>query len=113
MTEQDAVYFQRLAQVLAAYAQKTQLRSIRVESGVVSAQAVNGKVLIPLFCDYGIWSEQNADRFNGFAKAVQSDSDVKGLVVWVDGKISDDARQQLKQRNVEVTTEVPTKGTNE
>ena len=76
----------------------------------LSLASVNGKVVIPLSRDYGIWSEQNADRFNGFAKAVQSDSDVKGLVLWVDVEISDDAQQELKQRNVEVATEVLTKG---
>src|SRR6266478_5611481 len=83
LTEQDAIYFERLAQVLAAYSMnKAQLRTIRTENGVVSAQDKNGTVVVPLSCDYAIWSERNAGRLTDFANLMQGDSDVKGLTLW-------------------------------
>ena len=107
LTEQDATYFQRLAQVLAAYStNKAQLRAIRTENGVVSAQDQNGTVVVPLSCDYAIWSERNAGRVTDFANLMQGDSDVKGLTLWVDGKVSDRVRQELKSRKIDLATGV-------
>src|SRR5439155_1149860 len=70
LTAQDALYFQRLAQIMAAYSDKNQLRSIHVDNGVVSAQDKNGRVLVPLSCDYAIWSEFNAGRLSAFSKLI-------------------------------------------
>src|SRR5438477_4727633 len=107
LTEQDAIYFERLAQVLAAYSKnKAQLRAIRTENGVVSAQDRNGTVVVPLSCDYAIWSERNAGRLTDFANLMQGDSDVKGLTLWVDGKVSDRGRQELKSRKIDLATGV-------
>ena len=107
LTEQDAIYFERLAQVLAAYSMnKAQLRTIRTENGVVSAQDKNGTVVVPLSCDYAIWSERNAGRLTDFANLMQGDPDVKGLTLWVDGKVSDRGRQELKSRKIDLATGV-------
>ena len=107
LTEQDAIYFERLAQVLAAYSMnKAQLRTIRTENGVVSAQDRNGTVVVPLSCDYAIWSERNAGRLTDFANLMQGDPDVKGLTLWMDGKVSDRGRQELKSRKIDLATDV-------
>ena len=72
LTEQDANYFQRLAQVLARYHKtKTPLKSIRLESGRVCAMDSSGKLVIPLSCDYAIWSENAAGRVEDFGKLPQ------------------------------------------
>ena len=66
LTEQDANYFQSLAQVLARYHKtKTPLSSIRIESGRVCAMDSKGTLVIPLSCDYAIWSENAAGRVRG------------------------------------------------
>jgi hypothetical protein len=110
LTAQDALFFQRLAQIMAAYsANKTPLRSIHVDNGIVCAQDRSGRVLVPLSCDYAIWSEFNAGRVSAFAKLMEGDSDVKGLTLWVDGKVSDRARQEVKARQIELATDVLTK----
>jgi hypothetical protein len=110
LTAQDAVFFQRLAQIMSAYsANKSPLRSIHVDNGIVCAQDRNGRVLVPLSCDYAIWSEFNAGRLSAFAKLMEGDSDVKGLTLWVDGKVSDRARQEVKARQIELATDVLTK----
>jgi hypothetical protein len=107
LTEEDANYFQSLAQVLARYHKtKTPLSSIRIESGRVCAMDSNGTLVIPLSCDYAIWSENAAGRVADFSQLQQNRSEIKGLALWVDGKVSDRAAQELKSQNVDVATGV-------
>jgi hypothetical protein len=107
LTEQDADYFQRLAQVLARYHKtKTPLRSIRIENGRVCAMDTSGTLVVPLSCDYAIWSENSAGRVEDFVHFAQSQSDIKGLALWVDGKVSHRAAEELKNRNIDLVTDV-------
>src|SRR5438552_567607 len=107
LTEEDAVFFERLAQVLARYdTTKAQLRSIRVESHAVCALDSNGILVFPLSCDYAIWSEHAAGRVAEFAALTQGQEDIKALAVWVDGKVSDRATQELKSRKIDLVTGV-------
>src|SRR5438046_4119385 len=107
LTEEDAIFFERLAQVLARYdTTKAQLRSIRVESHAVCALDANGTLVFPLSCDYAIWSEHAAGRVAEFAALTQGQEDIKGLAVWVDGKVSDRAAQELKSRKIDLVTGV-------
>ena len=107
LTEEDAVFFERLAQVLARYdTTKAQLRSIRVESHAVCALDSNGILVFPLSCDYAIWSEHAAGRVAEFAALTQGQEEIKGLALWVDGKVSDRAAQELKTRKIELVTGV-------
>ena len=107
LTEQDANYFQRLAQILARYHKTTApLKSIRIESGRVCAMDSGGRLVIPLSCDYAIWSENAAGRVEDFGKLSQEGSEIKGLVLWVDGKVSDRATQELKNRKIDLATGV-------
>ncbi len=107
LTEQDANYFQSLAQILARYHKtKTPLSSIRTESGRICAMDSNGILVIPLSCDYAIWSEHAAARVEAFSQLPQSRSEIKGLALWVDGKVSDRAAQELKNRKIDLATDV-------
>ncbi len=107
LTEEDAIFFERIAQILARYdTAKAQLRSIRVESHAVCALDANGILVFPLSCDYAIWSEHAAGRVAEFAALTQGQEDIKGLAVWVDGKVSDRAAQELKSRNIDLVTGV-------
>ena len=107
LTEQDANYFQRLAQILARYHKTTApLKSIRIESGRVCAMDSGGKLVIPLSCDYAIWSEPAAGRVEDFSKLLQDRSEIKGLALWVDGKVSDRATLELKSRKIDLATGV-------
>jgi len=107
LTEEDAIFFERLAQVLARYdTTKAQLRSIRVESHAVCALDANGTLVFPLSCDYATWSEHAAGRVAEFAALTQGQEDIKGLAVWVDGKVSDRAAQELKSRKIDLVTAV-------
>jgi hypothetical protein len=107
LTEQDADYFQRLAQILARYhKRKAKLRSIGISSGIVSAMDANGILVIPLSCDYAIWSANAAGRVEEVSQLGQSRSEIKGLALWVDGKVSDRATQELKNRQIDLATGV-------
>ena len=107
LTEEDANYFQSLAQVLARYHKtKTPLSSIGLENGRVCAMDSQGILVIPLSCDYAIWSEPAAARVELFSQLPQSRSEIKGLALWVDGKVSERATQELKNRKIDLATDV-------
>jgi hypothetical protein len=107
LTEEDANYFQRLAQILARYHKtKTPLSSIRIEGDRVCAMDSSGTLVVPLSCDYAIWSEHAAGRVEAFTQLNQSGSEIKGLALWVDGKVSERAMQELKNRKIDVVTGV-------
>ncbi len=107
LTEQDANYFQSLAQILARYHKtKTRLSSIRLENDRVCAMDSNGILVVPLSCDYAIWSERAAARIETFNQLPQSQSEIKGLALWVDGKVSERATQELKNRKIDLATDV-------
>lgn len=107
LTDDDATYFQRLAQVLARYHKtKTPLRSIGVENDRIAALDSNGTLVIPLSCDYAIWSEPAAARVEAFSQLPQSRSEIKGLALWVDGRVSERAAQELKNRKIDLAMDV-------
>ena len=65
-----------------------------------------GTLVFPLSCDYAIWSEHAAGRVAEFAALTQGQEDIKRLAVWVDGKVSDRAAQELKSRKIDLVTGV-------
>ena len=67
----------------------------------------NGILVIPLSCDYAIWSEHAAARVEAFSQLAQSrGGEIKGLALWVDGKVSDRAAQEMKNRKIDLATDV-------
>lgn len=107
LTEQDANYFQRLAQIMARYHKtKANLSSMRLENDRVCALDSNGTLVVPLSCDYAIWSEHAAGTVELFSQLPQSNDKIKGLALWVDGKVSARAAEEMKNRKIDVATEV-------
>lgn len=107
LTEEDADYFQRLAQIMARYHKaKTPLNSIQLEHDRVCAMDSNGTLVVPLSCDYAIWNEHAAGRIELFTQLPQSRSEIKGLALWVDGRVSERAAQELKNRKIDLATDV-------
>jgi len=107
LTEQDASYFQSLAQILARYHKtKAKLNSIRLENERICAMDANGTLVVPLSCDYATWTENAAARVEAFTQLPQTRSEIKGLALWVDGKVSPRAAQEMKNHRIDVATEV-------
>ncbi len=106
LTPEDAFYFQRIAQLLARYhTTKTPLRAIRIQHGVVSALDRDRILVVPLSCDYAIWAERAARRSEEFAASARSNADIKGLALWVDGRISVRLAQELTTRKISTVTD--------
>jgi len=108
LTEQDANYFQSLAQILARYHKtKTPLRSIRLENDRICAMDSNGTLVVPLSCDYAIWTEHAAARVEAFGQLPRSrGSEIQGLALWVDGRVSERAAQEIRNRTIDLATDV-------
>ena len=107
LTEEDANYFQRLAQILARYHKtKTPLSSIQLEHDRVCAMDSSGTLVVPLSCDYAIWNEHAAGRIELFHQLPQSRSEIKGLALWVDGKVSERAAEELRKGKIDLATDV-------
>jgi hypothetical protein len=101
LTPEDAVFFQRLAQILVRYhTTQAPLRTIRNERGVICALDRDGVLLVPLSCDYAVWAERAARRAEEFSALRSSRSDLKGLALWVDGALSERLSKELAERQI-------------
>ena len=98
---EDALYFQRLAQLLSQYhATTAPVRSIRIENGIVCALDRDGTLVIPVSLDYGIWSERVAGRANEFASLLSGGEQIKALALWTDGQLSARLCDEFKTRGI-------------
>ena len=101
-SQEDAFYFQRLAQLLLQYHKTTApLGSIRIENGIVCGLDRNGTLIVPVSLDYAIWNESMADRANEFTALVSgAGKEIKTLALWTDGELSPRLSQELTTRGI-------------
>jgi hypothetical protein len=101
LTEEDGRYFQRVAQLLAAYSDKVApLQALRLEDGVLCALDRNGVLVVPVSFDYAIWTQTVAPRVEALARLVGSDQAIKSVEIWTDGKLSDRLKAELDRRSI-------------
>jgi hypothetical protein len=99
LTEQDARYFEQVAQLLAAYSQKVApLQSLRLQDELLCAVDRNGVLLVPVSLDYAIWTAAAAQRVDALAGLAGSDSNIKSIQIWTDGKASERVKAELGKR---------------
>jgi hypothetical protein len=102
LTEQDARYYEQVAQLLAAYSQKAQpLQSLRLQDGLLCATDRNGVLVVPVSLDYAIWTERVAQRVEELAGIPKIDPSIKSIVIWTDGKASERVRTELSKRAID------------
>jgi hypothetical protein len=102
LTDQDGRYFQRVAQLLAAYSEKVApLQSLRLEDGVLCALDRNGVLVVPVAFDYAIWTSTVAQRADALVSLIRSDQNIKSARIWTDGKMSDRLKAELTQRSID------------
>lgn len=77
----------------------------RYENGTAGARDSKGNLVVPVSCDYAIWSENNAARCRHIAERLNN-SEVKGLLIWVDGRASERLVKETKALRIETTTNV-------
>jgi hypothetical protein len=101
LTPEDALYFQRLAQILAQYsATAGPVRAFRREGGIITALAKDGTLVVPVSLDYAIWAERTARRTEEFIAIDKSRGEIKSLALWTDGRLSERLKEEYKARNI-------------
>ncbi len=109
LTPEDAFYFMRLSQILAAYhTGAAPIESIHLRNRIIAARDRNGVLVVPVSFDYAIWAERAARRTEEFASMDRTGNQITGLALWTDGRISDRLAEELKKRGIAVRTEVIT-----
>jgi hypothetical protein len=99
--QEDAFYFQRLAQLLLQYHETTApIRSVRIENGIACGLDRNRTLLVPVSLDYAIWNERVAGRANEFATLVSDGREIKTLALWTDGELSPRLGRELTTRGI-------------
>jgi len=101
LTDQDATYFQHVAQLLALCSGRAApLKSFRVEDGLLCAVDSNGVLLVPVSFDYGIWTEAVSQRVAALTGLVESGQGIIGIEIWTNGIISERAKGELGKRSI-------------
>ncbi len=106
-SEEDANYFQNMAEILHVYNQKVSpITDLSKVSFLLVARARNGTTMIPAPIDQGMWREP-IDRVSQELVAQHPSSGSNGKIeIWVGGTVSPLARLQLKERGIKVTENV-------
>jgi hypothetical protein len=111
LTEEDGRYFEGVAELLAAYAQKAApLQSFRLQDGLICAVDQNGVLVVPVSLDYAIWTTTVAQRVNELTDLKNSDQNIKSLAIWMDGKASERVKTELRQRGIDYQSLSPERG---
>ena len=106
--EVEATFFTNVAQILRGYHESVApIVDIQQVAGrLLVAQAKNGAALIPLPIDYVMWTPAVERRVNELKGKYQA-SGFNGTVgVWLTGKVSPLARQQLTAKGLTLSEEV-------
>ncbi len=100
---EEAFFFQRIAMLLLGYNdQVAPLAEVRVVNGLATGFTGTGDMVVPLVLDVGVWSEQATvliDAVNYAAK----DREVKKVQIYVTGRLSTMAVEELQGKGWEVT----------
>jgi hypothetical protein len=106
LTDEDALYFQRIAQILAQYsARAARLHSIRTDGGIITALDNQGTLVVPVSLDYAIWAERTARRTEEFVGLAKAGGDIRALTLWTDGRVSERLAQEFKARGIGYRTQ--------
>lgn len=111
-SEDQAYHFRRTAEMMAAYHDQTNpIRRLRVLRGrddadptraPVSCYADNGHLVVFLFVDHLVWTEQVADLSDSLAAELRRDRAVRRIEIFVAGDISSRARKGLEDFGFQV-----------
>ncbi|GJQ60706.1 MAG: hypothetical protein SCALA701_35070 [Candidatus Scalindua sp.] len=103
MCEDDANFFQNMVEILHGYNSKVSpITELNKVSFLLVASAKNGNVMIPIPVDHGIWRAP-IDRASQELVELYPNSNIE---FWVTGTVSTFARQQVRERGMEVKEQV-------
>jgi hypothetical protein len=102
-SEADALFFQRVAELLRAYGERVQpIERLVVVDGTVGAVTADGRLVVPLLVDYAAWTRP-ADAFaRALRRPVASGLEVQRTELLLSGTLTPRARDQMERRGIEV-----------
>ncbi len=102
-SEEDAFFLQRNAQLMRAYNDRVSpITEIQIVHGLAVGYAKNQAWVVPFVVDNGYWSRQGVDLIQRMEAAVPRDREIKSLQLWVTGRLSPRAVEELQARKWEV-----------
>lgn len=110
-TEADAIFFQRISQLMLAYhTKKSPLVSIFNLYGLPAAYANDQTLIIPLELDYGSWSSDAAKLAAAIGQYQIPGRPILKRQLVITGKVSEAAKTGLKQHGIDVIENVYNEG---
>ncbi len=105
--EVGANYFQNVAEIMVGYHTKVaKLKEIAPMVGIGAVTAANGRVLVPLAWDYGLYEKAVAQRMDYAAKEFKKQGLGTKFDVWTTGRSSKRLKQEAKARGFTVTENI-------
>jgi hypothetical protein len=106
--EVEATFFTNVAQVMRGYHESVgPIVAIHLVGGrMMVAQTASGVALVPLPIDYVMWTPATQRRIEELKTKYQAPGFTGTVDLWLTGKVSPLARQQLTARGITVTEEV-------
>jgi hypothetical protein len=99
-SEQDAFFFQRVAQLMRGYHEtQSPIQEIDLIGGLAVGYAANDALVVPLVVDQGWWSAESAVLAKTLDERAPKD---KKKQLWVTGKLSPRLVEELEARKWEV-----------
>jgi len=107
-SEIDALTFQQIAELLVGYDKtKEKIVELFVHKGLPMAYTAQGAVVVAFPIDYFRWTPFGEDLFKDLDLTIeQRKFNVKNKVVWVPGKLSPLAKQNLQARGFKISEDV-------
>jgi hypothetical protein len=108
-TRLDTFFYRSSASLAATYRQsRVPLQDYRMVEGVLCLLDGNGSLIVPLSLDYLQWTESVSNVMEKFVDLSQRGPEIKGVLLWTDGQLSERAQTELTQRQIAVESSVKT-----
>jgi hypothetical protein len=105
--EVGANYFQNIAEIMVGYHTKVaKLQEIVPILGIAAATAANGRTLVPLSWDYGLYEKAVAQRMDQAVKEMKKRGLSTKFDVWTTGRCSKRLKKEAAARGFTVTENI-------
>ncbi len=105
--EVGANYFQNIAEIMVGYHTKVaKLKEIVPMLGIAAATAANGRILVPLSWDYGVYEKAVAQRLDYAVKEFKKLGLSTKFDVWTTGRSSKRLKKEAAARGFKVTENI-------
>ena len=105
--EVGANYFQNIAEIMVGYHTKqAKLQEILPMVGIAAVTAANGRILVPLSWDYGVYEQAVAQRMDYAVKEFKKRGLSTSFDVWATGRSSKRLKKEAAARGFKITENI-------